>query len=113
MLLPTSIRKFAKKPDDIAPVRVRYANKLPEGVALDTVTVTARDANNNDITSSVIVGSSVQIEEETQRVYFAVQGGAVGLRAVIKVLVVCDDAVKNGGTPSQFVDYLIMQVREI
>lgn len=107
-MIPLPVKKFSKKPDEVLPRLINYANKLPEGTNLDSVVVTATDALGNDITSVVIVEDSEEIITETQQAKFYVQGGAEGLRASIKVTVSLDD------TPATvLVDYLTMLVKEL
>lgn len=108
MGIVTPTQKFTKKPEEVLPRRVRYANQLPIGTRLDTVVVTATDAEGNDITSVVLEDDSAVILEDEQKVEFYVKGGTPGLRAVFKVVVTLDD------TPiaTKLVDYVVMIVRE-
>lgn len=111
MTVVSNIRKFWKKPDEILPQFVRYRNRMPMGQSLASVTITAKDAQGNDITSTVIVASSTTILPDEQKVRFYVKNGAVGLRATIKVVAKLDnDPDPNKATT--FVDYIIMLIRE-
>jgi hypothetical protein len=101
----STIGVIDKTPDEVYPVRISYANRLPPGTTLASAAASAVDtADDSDATATLLVSDTPDWAGETVTV--EVQGGTVG--HTYQVLV--QTTLAGGSVPYLLEDAFLVQV---
>jgi hypothetical protein len=82
--------RFTKQPYEQLPLAIEWAGKLPTGVTISTLTVTALDLATQAAATADVLGATSIIGTQTR---FVVKGGTAGTQYKITHRIVGSDAV--------------------